>query len=267
MQVSSINNNNPNFGHSFRVSICLKNENGCGDIFVNPHSDRQLYKKLNSQITGWLNEDYYANIRNFFGVKKKINKTKPSTDTHIKMIEDLRKIDSDYANFQHARSVYNNGKLAYIVTGTDVPIIENIEGAKQIGIAKYTPFCINPSAHDQYVKAISKAVKENMLAFVQNDNIILRSNNNKEIMLRVVFKETGKNSKGSPIYELDKYEFHENRSNPTLKPVDSAFINFKHGTRMLEELKATVQHHIYKITGKRTCLNNNDLKHIIQRNS
>lgn len=263
MQVSNTYNNNLQFGHSFRVNICLKNPAGGENVFVNPYSDKQLYKTLNSKIVGWLNEDYYANIRNFFGVKKKVNKSQPINDIHNKMIRDLQKIDGDYATFQHARSIYNGGRLAYIVTGADVPIVENLKGLKQIGISKSDFLWTNQDAYDQYIRTISKAVRNNILSFVKSDNTLLRSQNDKEIMLKAVFKEAGKNSKGSPIYELDNYEFHENISKPVLNPIDANFSRFKRGDRILEEIKKTVQHHIFQITRKRVNLTNKNLKHII----
>ena len=75
MKVDKVNSqiNNPNFGHSFRVSICLKNESGCGDFFVSPSSNKKLYNTLNSKIVEWLNINYYKNLRNVFGIARKNN--------------------------------------------------------------------------------------------------------------------------------------------------------------------------------------------------
>lgn len=250
MQVSSIQNNNPNFGHSFRVSISLKGEDGILK-FVNPSEDHTLYKTLNSKIVNWLNEDYYANLRQLYGIQRKVEKTAPQTTKHKEMVQELRKIDGDYAKFNVVRSLYRRNNLAYIATGVDVPIIENLKGAKQIGLAKSDSLWTSGNAHNQYVKAICKAVRNNILDFVRHDNVLLRSKNNKEIMLKATFKPAGKNTTGTPRYELDDFEFHENVTKRTLAPVNPTYIRFKESTGVLEEIQKTIQYQIKKLTGKR----------------
>lgn len=250
MQISAINNNNKqSFGHSFRVSISLKDASG-NIKFVNPYENNKLYKQLNSKIVNRLNEDYYTNLRNLYGIARKTQKAEPETQKYKELSAKLRQIDDDYSRFNVVRSVYRRNKLGYIATGTDVPMIENIKGAKQIGIAKADVFHSQGSTHSDYVKALCKAVKGNILDYVEHDNILLRSPNNKEIMLKATFKPT-KTTKGKENYELDNFEFHENTSLRTLKPVNPNFLRFKHSNSMLYEIQQTIQNHLNKILGKR----------------
>lgn len=248
MQVSKINNqNNQSFGHSFRVSICLQDANGINQ-FVNPSN--KLYKKLNAKIVNWLNEDYYTNLRQLYGLPRKSERIKPQSDVQKQMISKLREIDDDYAKFNVVRSIYRKGAIGYIATGADVPIIENVKGAKHIGLAKSDSVWTYGNSHTDYVKELCKAVKNNIINYVKHDNVLLRSPRNKEIMLKAIFKET----KGSR-YELDGFEFHENYTKPTLAPVNPNFARFKQSEGMLEEIKKTIQYHVNKITGKREHFN------------
>lgn len=251
MQVTPVNNT-PSFGHSFRVSICLKNETGCGDFFVGPRSNRELYKKLNSKIVGWLNEDFLSNLRSVYGIEKKVEKTEPMGNIHREMVSQLKQLDTDYAKFPYVRTVYNRGgHVAHIATGPDVAILENIKGLKNLGVAKADAMWNYGTAHTEYVKALSNAVNGNAIDYVSHDNVLLRSPKNKEIMLRAVFKESGKNTKGDPVYELDRYEFHENYTKRTLAPVNPNFLRFKQSYGVLQEMKKTVEYVLKKMMKKR----------------
>jgi len=256
MQILPINSGNrnsgPNFGHSFRVSICLKNESGCGDFFVGPRSEKKLYRLLNSKIVSWLNEDFLSNLRTVYGIEKKVGKTEPIGKLHREMIDKLKQLDTDYAKFPYVRTIYNRGgRIAHIATGSDVAILENIKGLKNLGVAKADAMWNYGTAHTEYVKALSKAVNGNAIDYVSHDNVLLRSPKNKEIMLRAVFKESGKNTKGDPVYELDRYEFHENYTKPTLAPVNPNFLRFKQSKGVAEEIKKTVEYILNKIVKKR----------------
>lgn len=256
MQILPINSGNrnsgPNFGHSFRVSICLKNESGCGDFFVGPRSEKKLYRLLNSKIVSWLNEDFLSNLRTVYGIEKKVGKTEPIGKLHREMIDKLKQLDTDYAKFPYVRTIYNRGgRIAHIATGSDVAILENIKGLKNLGVAKADAMWNYGTAHTEYVKALSQAINGNAIDYVSHDNVLLRSPNNKEIMLRAVFKESGKNTKGDPVYELDRYEFHENYTKRTLAPVNPNFLRFKQSKGVAEEIKKTVEYILNKIVKKR----------------
>lgn len=258
MQITPINNNQT-FGHSFRVNICTKDNNGVVK-FINPSEDNQLYKKLNSKIVGWLNEDYFNNLRNLYGIPRKVEKVKPETLKHKEMSAKLREIDDDYAKFNVVRSVYRKNKLGLIATGADVSIIENLKGTKQLGIAKSDAIWTQGDAHSEYVKALSKAVRNNVIDFVEHDNVLLHSPRNKEIMLKAIFKPLGKKS-GVERYELDGFEFHENYTKRTLAPVNPNFIRFKQSEGMLKEMKKTVEYHLNSMLKKR--IHFNDINKIL----
>jgi len=266
MKVDSINSNSgvPVFGHSLRVNICLKNESGIGDIFVSPSSNKKLYKTLNAQLVSWLNNDFYTNLRNVFGIPRKVDKSVPVTDMARKMITQLRQLDKDYSSFGCVRSVYNGGRLGYIVTGGDVSIVENIKGMKNIGLAKADPFWSDMKAKNDYIKNLSLSISNNVKEFVKHDNVLLRSKDDREIMLRAVFKEVGKNTSGNPIYDLDRFEFHEVMTRPLLKAVNKNYANFKQSRAMMDEIKETVQHHVNKLLGKKTHFKDEDLVKVIQ---
>lgn len=249
MQISPINNNNQTFGHSFRVSICTRGDDGIAK-FVNPSENSKLYKQLNSKIVNWLNEDYYNNLRSLYGIPRKVEKTKPETLKYKEMSAKLREIDDDYAKFNVVRSVYRKNKLGIIATGADVSIIENLKGIKNLGLAKSDAIWTQGDAHSEYVKALSKAVKNNVTEFVQHDNVLLHSPTNKEIMLKAIFKPLGKKA-GVERYELDDFEFHPNYTKRTLASVNPNFIRFKQSEGMLAEIKKTVEYHLNKILKKR----------------
>ena len=67
MQVAKINGqNNQNFGHSFRVSICLKEADGVTK-FINPAEDKNLYHRCRKKIISDLkiNRRYKNKIKIF----------------------------------------------------------------------------------------------------------------------------------------------------------------------------------------------------------
>lgn len=266
MQVSAINNNHskpvvPSFGHSFRVSICLKDELTGLDMFVNPYTEKKLYQTLNSKIVSLLNLNYYASIRKALGLERKVGKTEPLSEIHKQLIDELKFLDTDYNLLSMARSVYNGGKLGYIVTGVDVPIVENAKGIRNIGTARADSMWYNGTPHSAYVKSLAKLVQENVLDYVKNSSVLLRSKDNKEIMLKATFKQSGKTKSGVPNYELDKFEFHENRSNPTLSPVLQSFSEYKTSSTAKNFIRKTVQSHAEK-TAKRKVYNT-DVERII----
>ena len=255
MQVSSINNQT--FGHSFRVSICTKDKDGIVK-FVSPSKESKLYKSLNSKIVNYLNEDYYSNLRSIYGLQRKSAKTKTENSKCREMVEELRKIDKDYEKFNFVRSIYSKSHLGIIATGSDVSILENIKGIKAIGLAKSDSLWTNGDSHNQYVKDLSRAVKNNSLEYVQHDNVLLRSPRNKEITLKTIFKEGDTNKSGNINYELDDFEFHENYSTRTLAPVNPNFARFKQSEGILKEIKKTVEYHLHKMLNRRVHFNDID---------
>lgn len=250
--VQNYNQNNPNFGHSLRVSICVQNENHIGNAFVNPATESKLYKYLNAKIIEALNEGYYEKLRSFYGITRKTKKAQPNNPIYKDMVDKLTEIDSDYARFSLVRSVYDKNHLGRIVTGPDVAIAENIKGAKHIGTAKADSIWTYGTTRTNYVRDLSKAVKKNMLDYVQSDNVTLRSDNNKEIMLKVIFRQTGKDKKGLPTYDLDSFEFHENKSKPNLKPISPEFIRYKNSSFVADAIRETVQRHVNRLLGKKS---------------
>lgn len=251
MRIQSIPVNNPNnntsFGHSFRVNICLKNETGLGDIFVSPASDKKLYRMLNSKIVNWFNEDYLKMLRQIIAKERINKKTEPLTDLPRKMIEELGKIDPDYAKFGYVRSVYNGSRLGYILTGSDAAITENLTRRAVQSGARYYNY--NDIAENSGANYLPSFIQKNIREYAQNPNILLRSKYDKEIMLRAVFKET-KNAKGEPAYQLDRYEFHENRTKATLPPIKPEFLRYKYQHYATQdEIKTAIKQHVDKILG------------------
>lgn len=258
MQIQKINGqNNQSFGHAFRVSICLKDADGISK-FINPAEDKNLYQTLNSKIVNWLNEEYYTNLRQLYGIPRKTERIQPQNDLHKQMSAKLREIDDDYAKFNVVRSVYRRNCLGYIATGADVSIIENLKGVKNLGLAKSDSKWTYGYSYTDYVRALARAVKNNTIAYVTHDNVLLRSPRNKEIMLKVNFKKEKAPKSKDFRYELDSFEFHENYTKRTLAPVNPNFARFKQSKGMLEEIKKTIEYHINKITGKRQHFNDID---------
>ena len=145
MIVNSIGNNTytPKFGSSFRVGIFVKSEDGLGYTFISPYSDSKLYKKLNSKIVASLNSEFIDSLRTTFGIQRKNKNTKTLAQEYKKLIDKLKEVDKDYRNFNLTRSLYRRNKLGYIVTGSDVSVVENIKGVGQIGLAKADSLWVN----------------------------------------------------------------------------------------------------------------------------
>jgi hypothetical protein len=240
----SVNNNtNPSFGHSFRVSICLKNGENAACDFVRPYCDRELYKKLNSRIVTALNKRYYDNLRTLLGVPRKVKKISAEGKKFEELEKELIKRDTDYSMFNLVRSVYKGNKIGCIVTGPDVSIIE--QSTKHIGEAKSDAGRFYGTTKTDFVRDLWKLIKGNIKDYAENESVLLRSPDDREIMLKAIFKKIGKK------YELDDFEFHEIMSKPRLKPVNPELKSLKRSSRMLEEIKKTVENHIYQITGRR----------------
>ena len=245
------NNYNQNFGSSFRVGIFVKSADGLCTTFINPSVDAQTYKKLNSKIVGSLNTDFIENLRTTFGIERKGNNKKILSAVYRRLIEDLKKIDPDFSRFNLTRSLYRNHKLGYIVTGPDVSVVENIKGVGQIGLAKTDSLWANGNSNNAYVHGFTKSVKQNAIHYAQSDDVVLRSKDNKEIMLRAFFKEVGVDKRGNKRYALEDYEFHENSSMPELRPVREAHIRYKNSRAIQDEMKKTVENILHSFTGKR----------------
>ena len=253
MKIQNNSISNPSFGHSFRVSICVQDEYGI-DHFISPVDQNKLYRNLNSKIVGWLNEDYYSRLNEYYKVKNKREKNTPKTDVYKYLINDLKNIDTDYAKIDMAKSVYRKNYLTYIATGIDVPILENNKGAREIGKAKYNFLPGGFEFNTKFINDYTKAIKKGCLNYVKQDSNLLRSPNNKEIMLKVVFKEAGFTKSGAPNYELDSYEFHENVTKRTLSPVSEQHLAFKRAPERLNELLKTIQSHSKRIAQKKATL-------------
>lgn len=247
------NSGNIGFGHTFKVSICLKKTDGKGYDFVNPYSDRKLYKQLNSKVVGYLNENFLTNLRTILNRPLKKHKTKDFSTLWNRtfLVRKLYTIDSDYRQLNLVRSVYDGCGLGYIATGVDVPIIENIKGAKKIGIAKASSVSGGGKPHNPYVSELIKNFRNTALSYVKDKQQLLLSKNGKEIMLRINFKTAGKDKKGNTIYELDDSDFYEiKKSVPVSQREMEAVERIKSGN--YPETVRTIQHYISKITGGET---------------
>lgn len=253
MNVSPIgfSNYNQNFGSSLRVGIFVKSADGLYTTFVNPSVDAKTYKKLNSKIVGSLNTDFIQNLRTTFGIERKSKNNKTLSAVYRRLIEDLKNIDADYRRFNLTRSLYRKHKLGYIVTGSDVSVVENIKGVGQIGLAKTDSLWANGHSNNAYVRGFSKSVNQNAIHYAQSDDVVLRSKDNKEIMLRAFFKEVGVDKRGNKKYALEDYEFHENSSMPDLRPVRDAHVRYKNSRAIQDEIRKTVQYQLNALSGKR----------------
>ena len=210
MKVLPLNNQrSTNFGHTFKVSICVRNQAGGEYTFINPINNTKLYKNLNSKFVSWLNEDFITDMRSRLNKPRKIVKKKTERDADGKkqLTEALTKIDKDYHDINMARSVYNDRGLAYVATGIDVPIIEQLHGATQIGISKADALELYGVTHTPYIDAVVREFKNNSINYAKSSENLLRSKTGKEVMLRLNFIKTGE-KKNQPVYEFENFEFH-----------------------------------------------------------
>ena len=212
------NQNNTNFGHTFKVSICVKNQADSKYNFINPVNNTKLYKELNSKFVGWLNEDFISDLRKRLNKPRKIVRKKTTHDIEGKkqLTEALTKIDNDYKEINLVRSIYNDKGLAYIATGIDVPIIEQMKGATQIGLAKADALELYGVTHTPYIDTIVKEFKADSINYAKSSENLLRSKSGKEVMLRLNFLKTGE-KRGKPIYEFYNFEFHPIKKTPKQK--------------------------------------------------
>lgn len=259
MQIVPVNNNrnnnyHPKFGHTFRVNICTLKHDGSGYDFVSPAKNTKLYKKLNSKVVGWLNEDFITDLRNKIGVKRKISRVKSPSDAEKQknLIKDLKRLDKDYKDLNIVRSVYDKYRLGHIATGIDVPILENLKGAAQIGIAKKEAIWQDGVSHNEFVKKICETFRKNAKKYVQSPVQQLRSKNGKSYLLQLNFRTAGTNKKGKEIYELDNYNFYEVKKSQKLTPEEKEIYKQKYEHGAYAQIIKTIKHQIDKIVGENT---------------
>ena len=257
MKILPINNqNNTNFGHTFKVSICVHNEPGSKYTFINPVNNTKLYKDLNSKFVGWLNEDFITDLRKRVGKPRKLIRKKTERDIEGKkqLTEALTSIDKDYKEINMVRSIYNEKGLAYVATGIDVPIIEQMLGATQIGMGKADALELYGISHTPYIDTIVKEFKNNSINYAKDSDNLLRSKSGKEIMLRLNFIKTGE-KKGKPIYEFENFEFHPIKKTAKQKMYSgdlfmSETFQPKPERSYFDEYRKTITNQINKILGK-----------------
>lgn len=253
MNILPIKNNNncqPNFGHAIRVSYCIKKPNAVGYDYVNPSTNKELYKKLNSKIIGWLNEGLINKVRELVDMPMKKSMHLSDSEAVLKenFISDLKSIDSDYKQFAYARSVYNRNKLGFIATGYDVPIIENLKGATEIGLAKSESILLYGTTHTDFVKEICQDFEKNSKRYIAHPlNRLLEDG--KEVLLRLNFRQAGKDKKGKLLYEFDNYTFDRiKKPLPKSKfPEEVQVINLKNTPIMQDLLRDTVMHVVKQV--------------------
>ena len=152
------------------------------------------------------------------------------------------------------RSIYNDRGLGYIATGIDVPIIEQMHGATQIGLAKADALELYGVTHTPYIDTIVKEFKNNSINYAKASENLLRSKSGKEVMLRLNFIKTGE-KKNKPIYEFENFEFHPIKKTPKQKMLTgdlfmSETFQPKPERSYMDEYRKTIVNQINKILGK-----------------
>lgn len=223
---SSLNKGNPNFGHTFRVSICTQTADGVY-TYISPAKNTKLYKKLNKKIVGFLNEDFISQLRKVIGIPRKVVKKKTQTEAKLQkeLVEKLSAIDSDYRQASFVRSAYSTkGKLGYIATGVDAPIIEEFMGADGIGVAKRLARESGKPIWETDARSVVEKFNSKVREYVKSPTQLLRSDDNHETMLKVVFSEIPGKRGGKPKYEIASFDFKELKTKPLpgLKETDEA---------------------------------------------
>ena len=246
----------PSFGHTFKVSICTRSQAGGEYTFINPVNNTKLYKDLNSKFVSWLNEDFITDLRTRLDKPRKLIRKRTERDAEGKrqLTEALTTIDKDYREINIARSIYNDRGLGYIATGIDVPIIEQMHGATQIGMAKADAKELYGVTHTPYIDMIVKEFKNNSINYAKASENLLRSKTGKEVMLRLNFIKTGeKNNK--PVYEFKNFEFHPIKKSIKQKLFSgdlfmSESFQPKPERSYMDEYRKTIVNQINKILGK-----------------
>ena len=241
--------NQQNFGHTFRVQIFLNNPQS-GYTHVNPASNTKLYKQLNGKLVGLLNEGFISDIRNGLGISRKANKKKTETESKIQkdLVDKLKEIDTDFRELSTVRSVYPKNHVAYIATGIDVPIIENIMGAKNIGQAKTRAKWKFGSTHQDYINKMASNFNRDSVAYASSAVQTLRSPEGKEIYLSVAFNPVPVGKKGKVRYEFSGYKFYDIQSAKPMTPMEKIMYYEKYATNTMYEVIQTVKHQINRIT-------------------
>jgi len=256
MVITPITNNNTNFGHTFKVSICVRDTAGGQYTFINPVNNTKLYKNLNSKFVSWLNEDFITDLRKRLNRPRKLIRKRTERDIEGKkqLTEALTKIDKDYQEINIARSIYNDKGLGYVATGIDVQIIEQMHGATQIGMAKADAKELYGVTHTPYIDTVVKEFKNNSINYAKNSENLLRSKGGKEVMLRLNFIKTGE-KKNKPVYEFENFEFHPIKKSLKQKMLTgdlfmSETFQPEPERSYMDEYRKTIVNQINKIIGK-----------------
>lgn len=262
LPINKNTNNQPSFEHAIRVSYCVRKPNNTGYDYVNPRTNKELYRQLNSKIIGWLNEDLINKVREVLDKPLKKGKAISNTEASLKekFINDFESIDSDYKQFNYTRSIYNRNNLGFIATGNDVPIIENLKGATDIGLAKSESILLYGTTHTDFVKEICKDFDKKSKKYIAHPlNRLV--DNSKEVLLRLNFKIAGKDKKGKNLYEFDNYTFDRIKKPlpKTNYPEEVQVINLKNTPIMEGLLRDTIRHIIKKVARNKEITNLSDL--------
>ena len=256
------NQTKPNFGHSFRVRIGIVDSNGLNYQIVNPASNEKLYKSLNSKFVTWMNEGFLTRLREAVGIPRKQSRKLSDSEKAIKekLEVALTNVDKDYKEFSTIRSVYRRNHYGYVVTGADVPIIENIKGAKQIGKAKSEAILNGQSTHSPFIKEVVNQYKNDSQKYVEDPINILRDKDGREIMLDLNFVPIGKDKKGNERYELFGFDFHSLKTSIPFFRNESDLLRKQ--INIDEYIRKTIGHSQKRFVSKR--FNDAELKEIIR---
>ena len=254
MNISSISitqnkQNQQNFGHTFRVQIFLNNPQG-GFTHVNPASNTKLYKLLNGKLVSLLNEGFISDIRNGIGITRKANKRKSEQEVKLQdaLVKQLKEIDTDYRELSTVRSVYPKNHVAYIATGIDVPIIENIMGAKNLGQAKSRAKWKFNSTHQDYIDKMASNFNRDAVKYASSAVQTLRSPEGKEKYLSISFNPVPVGKNGNIRYEFSGFTFYDIKSTKPMTPMEKMQYYKKYATNTMYEDVQTVKHQINRIT-------------------
>jgi hypothetical protein len=187
--------------------------------------------------------------------QRKKHKTVNDLWQQKRLTTELANNDSDYKQLAMTRSVYDRFGLGYIATGIDVPILERIKGASKIGPAKSEALLLTGSSHTPLVNEIVNQYNSNATKYVRAEENLLRSKNNKEIMLKVNFFKTKHPHNGKEKYEINDFEFYEIK-----KSKEYANNKNKDKKALYTEVIKTIHDKITKITkGKDASINTEEI--------
>ena len=161
-------------------------------------SERGVYRPIATK-------EYLRKCNNF--VVRNLNGTAQKAKCD-EFVDEFKKHDPDYVRISAVKSVYDKEKpIVHLVTGRDIDVLNNM--GKNIGIAKHQSINALGHSHSFEAKVTANKYYNDAKSFIQRNCRRLKSENGKNLSLRVFFDPKYKKNGEVKGFEYLGSQFYE----------------------------------------------------------